>query len=247
MKRFIDETGNVYGTLKVIQRVPGLFGGSIKWVCICECGVVVTRYGSQLRKSVGFVHCGDFEKHGSMRPPKHGHAKQGKLSATYNTWRGMKDRCLNPNHKNADIYGKVKLDPSWLEFDSFLADMGERPPGYSLDRIDIDGPYAKENCRWATHTTQVRHTHMRKDCPFGYIGVSQAPSQSRGLRNKTRGYRAKIRVNKQDIGLGTFPSPELAAMAYNRAARKYHGSDAKQNTVPALDYYRQQLVLENPS
>ena len=87
------------------------------------------------------------------RHPNHGGRKP---SPTYNSWRGMIQRCTNPNHKYYERY-KGLVCEEWLEFDNFLRDMGERVIGTSLDRIDNEKGYCKENCRWATPSMQVRN------------------------------------------------------------------------------------------
>lgn len=78
-------------------------------------------------------------------------------SPTYNTWASMKQRCLNPNSPKYRLYGGrgITICDRWLKFENFLADMGERPPGLTLDRIDNDGDYEPGNCRWATSTQQI--------------------------------------------------------------------------------------------
>lgn len=86
----------------------------------------------------------------------------------------MKQRCLNVKHKSYAIYGGrgIKICDRWLEsFEDFLADMGERPEGMTLDRIDVDGDYTPGNCRWATSETQSNNrTNNRL---VEYRGVTQ--------------------------------------------------------------------------
>mgnify|MGYP003609392655 CR=1 FL=1 len=87
------------------------------------------------------------------RHPNHGGRKP---SPTYNSWRSMVQRCTNPNHTHYERY-KDLLCEDWLDFNNFLQDMGERLEGTSLDRINNDKGYYKENCRWATAEQQVRN------------------------------------------------------------------------------------------
>lgn len=99
---------------------------------------------------------------------EHGHTRYGgvrRLSPTYNTWSNMKRRCLDEDHDSYSDYGGrgIAFQESWYDFQSFLADMGERPPGTTLDRIDPNGDYCKNNCRWATQQQQLlnrRNTPM---------------------------------------------------------------------------------------
>ena len=84
---------------------------------------------------------------------------------TYNSWACMKARCdcqSSPYYKNYGGRG-IKYDTKWTTFDGFLEDMGLAPEGKTLDRIDVDGDYCKENCRWASKTTQQRNTRYQKN------------------------------------------------------------------------------------
>jgi len=87
----------------------------------------------------------------------HGHAPDGGPSPTYKTWAGMKRRCLNPKNKDFQFYGGrgIEVCETWLEFPNFLADMGEKPEGLTLERIDNDGNYEPRNCKWASQKDQI--------------------------------------------------------------------------------------------
>lgn len=116
-------------------------------------------------------------------PKKHGHAMRGALTPTYRTWLGMRQRCTNPAFSNYRIYGGrgIKICERWSDFSNFVADMGERPAGKSLDRIDSNGNYEPGNCRWATRAEQSlnkRDTIMYNGRPAISICRERGLSQS---------------------------------------------------------------------
>lgn len=133
---------------------------------------------------------------------RHGHASYGKASRTYKSWRAMLDRCTNPNKDNYAQYGGrgIKVCANWTFFDNFLADMGERPEGRTLDRIDTDGNYEPENCRWATLAAQqrnkrpmVRREFCRRGHAFAEVGVYVS---ARGARQCKRCALARARSHR---------------------------------------------------
>lgn len=114
-----------------------------------------------------------------MPPPSHGHTRGKKFSPTYMSYVAMRQRCLNPNAEKFPRYGGrgIKICDRWTaSFENFLADMGERPEGTTLDRRDNDGNYSKDNCRWSTPKVQANNCdnhakgwrRNRTNCPHGH-------------------------------------------------------------------------------
>lgn len=103
------------------------------------------------------------------RPPVHGASRKSNVQPTYNSWRKMIDRCYNPNHVQYRNYGGrgITVCAEWRgDYAAFHRDMGDRPPGKSLDRVDNDLGYSKENCKWSTQKEQSRNTQRTRRYPF---------------------------------------------------------------------------------
>jgi hypothetical protein len=162
--------GMTFGRLKVVEFSHFNWNRTSYWNCICECGKQRTVDVSSLNKghtrSCGCL-VGDATR-ASIIARRQGGIIDGKPTKTYVAWQAMRDRCNNPNIKCWKNYGGrgIKVCPEWDDFRVFLRDMGEAPPGLSLDRIDNDLGYFAANCRWTDRKTQNENrrnaTHCRK-------------------------------------------------------------------------------------
>lgn len=141
---------------------------SIMWKCRCDCGqttFVRTRdLNSGNTKSCGCLHSEISSKLYKKMKTKHGHCIDNKVTRTYKSWDAMKQRCLNPNNIKYPLYGGrgIYICAEWeSSFEKFLEDMGQRPDGTSLDRINPDGNYEPSNCRWADGDTQRKNRRIK--------------------------------------------------------------------------------------
>ena len=192
----IDLTGQRFGRLVAVDRAPKR-GRHLCWNCVCDCGNTNVASTCDLRtgnsKSCG---CGNKEAcstHGMTGTPEH------------QAWTGMKQRCTNEKSLAYDNYGGrgIFVCDEWLNsFEKFYEDMGSRTDGMSLDRIDTNDGYYKDNCRWATGSTQIINQRTRES-KTGVRGVHPSKGKFYGkIKKDGVDYRcsakATIEEAKQD-------------------------------------------------
>lgn len=158
MGKIVNYTGKRYGRLLIIA-FDKIENKRAYWAARCVCG------GNKILRSNDFTRgktkscgCG---RNGALNINSHGtnngryrHGMWG--TSTYKTWQAMKQRCLNPNNIDWPSYGGrgITVCERWLDFKNFIADMGERPEGLTIERINNDGNYELSNCKWATYKEQ---------------------------------------------------------------------------------------------
>ena len=154
----LDLVGSRFGRLVVLEKSQNKSKwGEIFWLCKCDCGNTKTVRANQLTRGVT-KSCGCLQREAVTH---HGMTK----TPTFKSWESMKQRCLNQNSPDYSNYGGrgIQVCERWVSsFDTFLADMGDRPAGTTLDRIDPNGNYEPSNCRWASGKTQNNNQRATK-------------------------------------------------------------------------------------
>lgn len=156
-----DLTGQRFGRLEVLGRAAATPGNrGARWYCKCDCGSETISRSDALKngraKSCGCHRAEMGGKHVASMNTTHGFCG----TPEYRVWRAMKDRCLNSSSSSYSDYGGrgICVCRRWLDsFENFLADMGPRPDGTSIERLDNDGNYEPHNCVWADRKTQNRN------------------------------------------------------------------------------------------
>jgi len=164
--RKIEMIGKTYNHLTAIEEYESVDAG-VKYLFECDCGKTTIQFGYRVRKgNIKSCGCARGSYVAKANKERDTHAMTG--TPTYRSWQAMKQRCINPNLPDYKFYGArgVSVCDRWMKsFDSFLEDMGERPDGTSIDRINPFGNYEPENCRWANDHTQ--RTNRRSN----YVGL----------------------------------------------------------------------------
>lgn len=165
-KHPVIQPGQRYGRWTVVREGERRAAGARTLLCRCDCGtekiVDEVRLRNGRSRSCGCLRIDSKMAHGYAARSEN----NGRVSRTYNTWYGMVQRCTNPNSSSWRHYGGrgIRVCDQWLGDDgilNFVKDMGERPEGRTLDRIDVNGDYEPSNCRWATPKEQRANQRPR--------------------------------------------------------------------------------------
>ena len=181
MTQRIDIAGQKFNMLTAIEHIEGVL-----WRCVCDCGVEKSVASYPLRRGrIKSCGCSKSELL-AARTRTHGMTK----TPTYRSWLSMRRCCNEPSHPQYKYYGGrgIKVCERWLKFENFLADMGERPDGTTVDRIDGSKDYEPGNCRWATQAEQMNNTSRS----VSYQGKTLKQwSQELGIKYHTLTYRLR--------------------------------------------------------
>jgi len=227
----MDIIGQKFNRLTVIGEAPHKVfptGRKRQVEAICECGTMGIYVLAAMRNG-NTKSCGCYNKE---RITTHGMNE----TRQYQTWADMKTRCDNVKHAWYPEYGErgIGYQDSWVKFESFWEDMKETYQHHlTLDRIDNDKGYSKDNCRWAEAKYQSHNQRKSKNAKNKYIGVR--------IDDKCDNIGVRIKNNGKNLHLGTFETEELGAKAYDDASEILYG-DRPNKTSPVEDFILEKVT-----
>lgn len=204
MRKKINLEKRKFGRLNVVSENGRTKNGKVLWKCVCECGNIKNIESYSLL-SGHTKSCGCFRKEiTKKRAITHGMGN----TPIYAIWTAIKQRCNNPNCKSYKNYGGrgITICKRWLKFKNFFKDMGKRPKGLTIERINNDKGYSSDNCEWATRTKQVINRRINKNNKTGYVGI----------RIRYGKFRAEIRFKKQIYTIGAYSTIKKAILQRNQ-------------------------------
>lgn len=214
MSKKLDLVGKVFGRLTVLGESGRSERGSVLWDCSCQCGNSCKVISSSLNSNL-ITSCGCLYKESRKTcNRKHGKSK----SREYNAWAAAKQRCYYKKHDfYADYGGRgITMCEQWINsFETFYKDMGDCPQGMSIERVDFNGNYCPENCKWDTASNQGYNTRISSNNKSGKSGVH--------WHKVTSKWAAQIGLENESIHLGVFENLEDAIAAREEAELKYYG------------------------
>ena len=207
MAKELDITGKKFNRLTAIERVADDRNGNVVWKFLCDCGTVKIAMKSAVTGN-NTHSCGCLNRENRLRRNiKHGMSGH----PLYDTWSNMLSRCNNPKDKNYHNYGErgISVCESWSHNpENFYRDMGDRPRGMTIERIDNNKGYGPGNCRWATYAEQNSNTRSNINVTVGGQAMCLASvCRNYGVTRETLLYRVGRGMSLQEA-LAIPPMPK---------------------------------------
>ena len=194
MTKALDLTGQKFNRLFAKNREKSHHGTS-QWSCLCDCGNIVIVTGKYL-KSGHTKSCGCYKKEMTSKMSLRVNTTHGMSNTgVYRSWSGMLARCLDKSASHFTDYGGrgISVCERWLSLNNFFLDMGHRPKGHSIDRIDNNGNYEPSNCKWSNVDSQARN--KRNNIFYEFNGINMCVSdwaKKLGIGRDRLVYRLKV-------------------------------------------------------